>query len=201
MPLAVPLALTAAFVVLAVGVALAGDVPGESPVVEAVPVRWEGLAELVAAATGYVAVAVVSALVTLALLLRDKRRSAALVAVSVAGVLLSNPLLKRLVDRPRPDGLTADVSPLSFPSGHVAATAALATAVVLAAGGARRWWATATVLVVLAAGAQLLLGRHHPTDLLGGWLWATAWTTAVWHAAPAGRAPCPGVRRRAGPGA
>jgi undecaprenyl-diphosphatase len=200
-PLAVPLALTAAFVVLAVGVALAGDVQGESHFTQAASGRWERQAALVAAATGYLPVAVATAALALALLLRGRRRSAVLVAVSVGGVLLTNPLLKRLVDRPRPDGLTADVSPFSFPSGHVAATAALATAVVLAAGGARRWWATAIVVVVVAAGAQLVLGRHHPTDLLGGWLWATAWTTAVWHAAPAGRAPCPGVRRRAGPGA
>ena len=161
---------------------------------------WEGPAELLATATGYLPVAVVTALLAGALALRGQRRSAGLVAASVAGVLLLNPLLKRLVDRPRPEGLVADVSPLSFPSGHAAATAALAAAVVLASTATRRWSATVvtvTAVVLLAAGAQLVLGRHHPSDLVGGWLWAIAWTTGVWSAAR--RTPCPGGRRRAGP--
>lgn len=34
-------------------------------------------------------------------------------------------------------------------------------------------------LVVGAAAAQLARALHRPSDIVGGWLWATAWTTGV----------------------
>ena len=49
--------------------------------------------------------------------------------------------------------------------------------------------AVGTLLVAGAAAAQLVLALHRPSDVVGGWLWAAAWTTAVW--AASGRRPSP----------
>jgi membrane-associated phospholipid phosphatase len=76
-------------------------------------------------------------------------------------------------------------SPFSFPSGHAAATAALAVTLLLAVRGTRARSAAAaagTLLVLGAAAAQLVLALHHASDIVGGWLWAAGWTTAVWAA-------------------
>lgn len=181
-------ALALAFLALAVQVVVAGGVPGEEQVLDRVaPDAGAALAapaRLVDRATRNVPLAVVTAGLVVALVARGARRTGVLVALSVGGVLLGNPLLKRLVDRPRPELLAPleGVSPLSFPSGHAAATAALATAVVLATPAARRTSAAvaAVLLVVVTAASQLVLARHHPSDLVGGWLWATSFTAAVW---------------------
>jgi undecaprenyl-diphosphatase len=180
--------LGAAFVVLAVHVAVVGEVPGEQALLDGirstVDAPASGPASAVDRATGSPVLAVVAGLLTGVLLLSGRVRDAGVVGLAVGGALLVNPLLKRGVGRPRPSLLapTADASPLSFPSGHAAATAALAVTVVLLAAGTR--WSravvmAAVVLVVGTAAAQLVLARHHPTDLLGGWLWAAAWALAV----------------------
>jgi membrane-associated phospholipid phosphatase len=87
-----------------------------------------------------------------------------------------NPLLKELVGRSRPDlwPLPPDVSEYSFPSGHAANTAALVGALVLIL--RRRLGVILGVCVLLVVGwAQLALGRHYPSDVLAGCLWALAW--------------------------
>lgn len=81
-------------------------------------------------------------------------------------------VLKRAVARPRPCGpdgrLLALVDlpdPFSFPSGHAAAAAALATSVVLARPE------TAPLLLPLAAAvgySRVALRLHHPGDVLAG---------------------------------
>lgn len=101
-------------------------------------------------------------------------------------------LAKRIVDRPRPGALAADVGvvPLphsaSFPSGHTACAAILATLLVVAvmerassgAGASARTgrWITAAVavlgvllgalLVLATAWSRVRLGVHHPSDVL-----------------------------------
>lgn len=179
----------AAFALLTSVIVTAGDLPCE---------RWllartssgdtlDAVASVVDAGTGYVPVGLVSALLVLALLRRGHTRTAVLSAVSVGGAIAGNTALKRVVDRGRPELLPteADVSALSYPSGHATATAALAVVVVLLV-SRTRWtraaWLAAVLFVVTAAAAQLVLARHHPSDLAGGWLWAVAWTTAVWAA-------------------
>ena len=140
-------------------------------------------ARAVDAVTGYGGVAVLAAIICAGLLVRHRIHAAVVVGVSVAGAMAGNIVLKRVVARPRPDTVPAgmDVSEWSFPSGHAAATAALAVAVVLVMDGHRGLVAPlAAAYAVIAGGAQLVLGLHHPTDVLGGWLWAAAWTTGVW---------------------
>jgi membrane-associated phospholipid phosphatase len=138
--------------------------------------------------TGYAATAVLLGLAVLLLLRWGRRREAALWALSVTGTVLLTTVLKQLVDRPRPELLppTTAVSSLSFPSGHAAATAAAAVALVLAVRSRRARVRAAVVGALFATGAavaQLVLSRHHASDVLAGWLVAGGTTTAVWAAA------------------
>lgn len=182
-------ALAACFVALAWRIAAADDAPGDDAVLDWVGTAAEGplgpAARLVDNVTGYLPIAVVAVLFALALVRVGRTGDGARALLSVAGALAGATLLKHLVGRPRPDQLPSDVdvSTFSFPSGHATATAAVAAVVVLAAIGSR--WLMAAVIVsalvvVVSAAAQLILLRHHPSDLAGGWLWAAAWTTAVW---------------------
>jgi membrane-associated phospholipid phosphatase len=117
------------------------------------------------------------ALVVLAVLLARRRWASSAYFVAAVGVVWAvNPLLKELIGRSRPDlwPLPPDVSEYSFPSGHAANTAALVGALVLIV--RRRLGVILGVGVLLVAGwAQLALGRHYPSDVLAGWLWALAW--------------------------
>jgi hypothetical protein len=180
--------LTLALAALALMVVLWGAVPGDQRVLSVVdPGRGDGLrtaARVVHHGTGYLAVAAMTAMLVLVLLALRRFADGLFLAVAVAGALVGNALLKRLVERPRPELLSPleDVSAYSFPSGHAAGTAALAAAVVLLAAGGR-WMlhvaVLSTLLVLVAGAAQLVLELHHPSDVLAGWLWAGAWTTAM----------------------
>lgn len=181
--------LALAFAALACLVAVAGDVPGDQRALAALSSTdaFDQVARVVDDWTGYLPTAAFTVLLVVTLVRLGRRRDGVLAAVSVAGALVGNALLKRLVDRPRPELLPPfeDVSALSFPSGHAAATAALAVVVVLTTRGTR-WLLpaalAASLLVVVTAAAQLVLGLHHPSDVVAGWLCGAAWTTAVWAA-------------------
>lgn len=112
-----------------------------------------------------------------AMWLRKHRRA----AVYVVGVMVVQSLtttgLKALVGRVRPDWQHPDefLDNGAFPSGHAAGTAALATvAIVLVVmlvrrQAIRRVLEVAIVLVVVAVGLdRVLLGRHYPSDVVGG---------------------------------
>jgi undecaprenyl-diphosphatase len=187
--------LLSAFAVVAALVVAGRELPGDAAQLRPPSDGgWGDLLVVVDRATGYEGTAVLAVLVVLLLVRRGRGRDAALVAVAYAGALVGTTVLKEVVGRPRPEQLSAllTVSPWSFPSGHAAATAALLVAGVLAVRGTRALLpgaAGGVLLAVVAAAAQLVLGLHRPSDLVGGWLWAAAWTTAVWAAAerrPAG---------------
>ncbi len=128
------------------------------------------------------AAVLVGAAVTGCLLLRWPR--AAVLAVTGAGLAVAaTTLLKPWVGRT----IHGDDN-LSYPSGHTAFLTAFAvTAALLVAGrlGLGRTAGTALVLgAALAAGAamgwaQVTLGAHYPTDVLGGWCTASAVTPAA----------------------
>ncbi|WP_221358841.1 phosphatase PAP2 family protein [Streptomyces beigongshangae] len=187
-PLRAPLgliAVLAALTVAALGVLYAGHgEPGTvdrwivPPTADSVRPPWR----YVALATDFLgepvgAAALVLAAVTVCLLLR--RPQAALFAVAGTGVaVVTATLLKFLVGRT----IHGDGN-LSYPSGHTAFLTALALATaLLAAGRPGLGRAVGTSLVLgaaLAAGAamgwaQVSLGAHYPTDVLGGWCTALA---------------------------
>lgn len=120
----------------------------------------------------------IAACVLVVLILKNRRADAVLFTAGVAVVWSVNPLLKELVGRSRPDlwPLTEPASEYSFPSGHAANTAALAFALLMLSRN-HRLLATfvAVVALTVVAWSQLALGRHYPSDILAGWLWAAAW--------------------------
>ncbi|MFJ9019542.1 phosphatase PAP2 family protein [Streptomyces sp. NPDC102259] len=118
----------------------------------------------------------VIAIMAVCLLLRSPR-AAVLVVAGVGLTVGTATLLKSVVGR------TIHGENLSYPSGHTAFATALALVVALLATGRLGLGRTAGTWLVLAAAlaagaamgwAQVALGAHYPTDVLGGWCTALA---------------------------
>jgi membrane-associated phospholipid phosphatase len=126
-------------------------------------------------------------LVVAALLVRRRFVVAGLLIAAWGGALLLYTLTKDFVQRPRPPSdiwLTDVGRTTSFPSGH--ATQSLATFLGLALVGAaclpNLRWPGRMLAVAVAAGvgwSRAYLGVHWTTDVLAGWLIATAWVGVV----------------------
>ncbi|MFC4961271.1 phosphatase PAP2 family protein [Streptomyces mauvecolor] len=185
------IAALAAAVVVVLGVLYAGhSEPGMvdrwvQPAVDDVRPPWRQVAlamDFLGEPAG--AATLVVAAVAGCLLLRCPR-AAALVMAGAGITLGMAALLKHLVGRT----IHGDGN-LSYPSGHTAFATALALVVALLATGRFGLGRTAGRLVVFASAlvagaamgwAQVALGAHYPTDVLGGWctalvvIPATAW--------------------------
>jgi undecaprenyl-diphosphatase len=149
-----------------------------------VAVTTLGTSWVTISATGLVAVAM-----TRGTLGRRLVRGGVVLAVMVSGVLCRS-LLSVLIGRirpPRQDWATL-ASGLSFPSGH-STDAALAAGLIAwlvverSSGRARTRvlvWVVAIGYAAAVGATRVYLGVHWPTDVLGGWTFATAWLTTVW---------------------
>ncbi|WP_208036457.1 phosphatase PAP2 family protein [Streptomyces cyanogenus] len=184
-----PIAALAALVVVVLGVLYAGaGKPGPvdariGAAVDGVRPPWRHVAlamDFLGEPGG--AVALVVALVTGCLLLRSPRAAVLLVA-GLGTTVGTATLLKHVVGR-----TIHGEGNLSYPSGHTAFLTALALVVALAATGRLGLGRTAGTALVLAAAllagaamgwAQVALGAHYPTDVLGGWCTALAVTPAT----------------------
>ncbi len=92
------------------------------------------------------------------------------------------------IGRPRPEvsHLDSHLPTSSYPSGHVAATICLYTAIaLLVLPRTRQWWrwvfvALAVIMPILVAASRMYRGMHHPTDVLGSLVLAAAWIPAAY---------------------
>ena len=124
-------------------------------------------------------IVILTVVLVVVLLVRGYRRAAVFAAGVVGAALLAYPLIKGLVSRDRPPwqnpaGLAHS---LSYPSGHATSVAALGGVLIVLVSmfvrraNLRRAAYAGIVLVVLVVGAdRVLLGRHYPSDVLGGYL-------------------------------
>ena len=135
------------------------------------------------------ALALVSVLVAVVLLLHRHWSTLAAWLVAVLGGEGLNLLLKDLFARPRPHfehPLVAETS-LSFPSGQAMESLvaygmlSYLLAVLILRGRAKRAVAVggASVLVILIGFSRLYLGAHYPSDVVGGFAAGGAWLSAV----------------------
>ena len=124
-----------------------------------------------------------TAVLAAAMFLKGHRRAAGYVVGVMLATSLATTGLKLLVARDRPDWQQLDelLENGAFPSGHASSITALAGVVIVLAvmlvrrQAVRRLIGTLAVLVALLVGLdRILLGRHFPTDVVGGALLGTA---------------------------
>jgi undecaprenyl-diphosphatase len=133
-----------------------------------------------------------AAVVAIHLALSRRASTGLFVLFAVTGGQALVSLLKLLVNRPRPEIVShlAQVSTLSFPSGH--ATMSAVTYLTLGLLAARFLprratkiyvVALAVVLTFLIGVSRLYLGVHWPSDVMAGWCAGFAWASLCWLAA------------------
>ncbi len=155
--------------------------------------RWvEETGRDLTALGGVPIISLVTTAVAATLWLAGRRRSAALLAVAVAGGAILSFALKRGFDRPRPELVPHGtwVYTSSFPSGHsmLSAIAYLTLGALVARVLPRRrqkafvlGWAL--LFTGLAGVSRVYLGVHWPSDVLAGWTVGASWAVACWLAA------------------
>jgi YegS/Rv2252/BmrU family lipid kinase len=135
------------------------------------------------AAFAGIGMTVITVVLALTLWLRKHRRAAVYAVLVMITTTLASTYTKLVFGRDRPlwqDPL-GRLTSRSYPSGHASSTAALAGILIVLAvmlvrrARLRRTVFAAAVLLALVVGAdRVLLGRHFPSDVLGGWLLGAA---------------------------
>ena len=192
-------------VVLAALAATHDRLPGDlaaSRTIQAWPFPGQAFADVLRFVTATEFVVALGAVIAVAAWLSGRRRPALALAAGLAVMVLLQFGVKELVDRPRPSpdlvDLRAGFTSPSFPSGHTMSPTYLYGFLAAAALAAPfravvRVSAAAVVAVFLALSglANVWLGVHWFTDVIGGYLWALAVL------APAARAAFPARPRAA----
>lgn len=150
--------------------------------------RWNGAAvDLTALGSVTVLTLIVVIASILFLLFRD-RQSLAQLAIAALGGSIGSTLLKRMLERPRPDEISrlVEVSSFSYPSGHSLASASIYLTIAILV--ARRMPSTAARAIVLLLAIALAvsigfsrayLGVHYPSDIAAGFLLGAGWALLV----------------------
>lgn len=133
---------------------------------------------------GLIGISILTIILTLILLRRQRRTAALQVFVGVIGAVGLNVLAKSIFVRERPQLWERIVTEnfYSFPSGHAMASSALAFTIILLCWNTR-WRLFSIVLgsayILLIGVSRLYLGVHYPSDILGGWLLSAVWVLLV----------------------
>ena len=144
----------------------------------------ETLADAVRAITSTEVVLAAGGALALILWLRGFRRQAVILAAGLVILPLLQSGVKEIIDRPRPTAelveIRASVSSPSFPSGHVMSGTYLYGFLFYAALTLPLRMPARASLVAVCAGvlalsgpANVWLGVHWPSDVLGGYAWGT----------------------------
>jgi undecaprenyl-diphosphatase len=174
----------AVFVVLAIRAAGEAGFAWDGPVVDLLdaiaPVSSDDVHVDPVLTTVTICVGAATAVVCALLLVRRRLRAAVFLAGAIVGAVALSRLVKAIVERPPIEG---DPQDYSFPSGNAAWSAATVVALVLLARtpAERRLVALAGGLLLLGVGAVIAWEEwHYPSDVVAGWLLATAWVAALW---------------------
>lgn len=156
---------------------------------EQVSTFWQEVGRDLTALGGVTVITLMTAGVTLFLLLRGQWRGAIFVLVSVLGGLAISLILKEVFSRDRPAIFDhrSHTMTASFPSGHSSnsAVAYLTMAILLAKLVNRPTmkgyiFAVGLLIPFLVGLSRVFLGVHWPTDVVAGWLVGLAWGMVVW---------------------
>ena len=147
--------------------------------------RWSLVFSTLGAAQAILIVTLVTCVVFLAITRRW--RPIIFVATLMVGEFGAFLAAAAVVRRSRPDVTHLDhhLPTSAYPSGHTAATCCLYAGVaILVIGHARGWWrwlflVPAIAMPALVALSRMYRGEHHPTDVLGSFLFAALWLTAA----------------------
>lgn len=140
---------------------------------------------IVVSKIGYQGVIALDIAVVALLLALRHWRGATFAAVAFCGSALLNLGAKQFFQRDRPT-LWESISPedtFSFPSGHAMGSMTLAATAALLAWPTRWRWPVlvlAAAFVVLVGYSRVYLGVHFPSDILAGWMAATAWVVGAY---------------------
>ncbi len=120
-------------------------------------------------------------LIGLALARGRARVALAVLVILVGSAVTTDRILKPLLAAPRYDSLLGlrQIADASFPSGHGTAAMALALCAILVASPRTRPYVAAigALFAIAVSYSFLVLGWHYPSDVLGGFLVAGAWTS------------------------
>lgn len=141
-------------------------------------------------ALGGNAVLILLSLAVLGYLLMAKKQILALVVlIAMVGSLALSSILKKTIDRDRPDLVPHHtvIYTASFPSGHsmLSASTYLTMGALLATNQRRKRIKIfillfCTFITLLVGISRIYLGVHWPTDVLAGWTAGAGWALACW---------------------
>ena len=173
----------ALFVVVGFAIVVTGDAGatrGDTTAIDVVdPLRAEWLTDLAKVVTALGATwftTLVAAIAVGALALRGGVREAAVLVAAMVVAHVAVPVLKEIVDRPRPDGSLVETEGSSYPSGHAAYAVIYTWLALTVTLQLRRGLAYATAMVVVGVAltvavglSRVYLGAHYFSDVAGGW--------------------------------
>ncbi len=147
--------------------------------------RWSLIFTTLGGAAGIIVASLLASVVFLAITRRW--RPVVYIWALMAGEITAFLAAAAIVKRPRPPvpHLDQHLATSAYPSGHTAAATCLYVGIaILVIGLYRGWWRwlmliPAVAMPVLVAMSRIYRGEHHPTDVLGGMLFAALWLIAA----------------------